>query len=101
MTVSDLDLGCPVDGWNPPPFPEGHPWKVDIARLTPLDPKAHTEALFTAFAKDAQNVDWAYLPYGPFDSLSDSDDLAGRSRKPERSLFFTVMDRQAGPVRVA
>ena len=69
--------------------------------LTPLDPKAHAEPLFTAFAKDAENVDWAYLPYGPFDSLPALQAWLEEIARKSDPLFFTIMDRQEGPVGVA
>ena len=69
--------------------------------LTPLDPKAHAEALFNAFAEDAENIDWAYLPYGPFDSLPVLTTWLEEVANQSDPFFFTVMDRQAGPVGVA
>ena len=101
MTVSDLDLGCPVDGWSPPPFPERASMEGRYCALTPLDPKAHAEALFTAFAKDTENVDWAYLPYGPFDSLPVLTTWLEEVANQSDPLFFTVMDRREGPAGVA
>ena len=101
MTVSDLDLGCPVDGWSPPPFPERASMEGRYCALTPLDPKAHAEALFTAFTKDTENVDWAYLPYGPFDSLPVLTTWLEEVANQSDPLFFTVMDRQEGPAGVA
>ncbi len=101
MTVSDLDLGFTVDGWSPPHFPEKVPMEGDYCALTPLDPKAHSQALFNAFAKDAEHVDWAYLPYGPFDSLSALTDWLEQVANENDPLFFTIMDCQEGPVGVA
>ena len=101
MTVSDLDLGFTVDGWSPPPFPERASMEGRYCALTPLDPKAHAEALFIAFAEDAENIDWAYLPYGPFDSLSALKTWLEEVANQSDPFFFTVMDRQAGPVGVA
>ena len=101
MTVSDLDLGFTVDGWSPPPFPERASMQGRYCALTPLDPKAHAEALFTAFAEDTENVDWAYLPYGPFDSLPVLTTWLEEVANQSDPLFFTIMDRQAGPVGVA
>ncbi|MAF08614.1 MAG: GNAT family N-acetyltransferase [Acidiferrobacteraceae bacterium] len=70
-------------------------------RLTLLNPKAHAADLFDAFAEDTDNVDWVYLPYGPFDSLPALKawlaEIAGQSDP----LFYTVMDRQGKAVGVA
>ena len=91
MTVSDLDLGCPVDEWNPPPFPERASMEGRYCALTPLDPKAHAEALSTAFAKDAENIDWAYLPYGPFESLSALTNWLEEVANQSDPFFFTAV----------
>ena len=69
--------------------------------LTPLDPKAHAQALFNAFAKDVENVDWAYLPYGPFDSLPALQAWLEEIARKSDPLFYTVMDRQGKAVGVA
>jgi len=69
--------------------------------LTPLDPKAHAEGLFNAFAKDAENIDWAYLPYGPFDSLPALQAWLEEIARKSDPLFYTLMDRQGDAVGVA
>jgi len=101
MADSDLDLGFTVDGWSPPPFPERAPMEGQYCALTPLDPKAHAQALFNAFAKDVENVDWAYLPYGPFDSLPALQAWLEEIARKSDPLFYTVMDRQGKAVGVA
>ncbi len=69
MPDSDLDFGFTVHGWQPPPLPTKGPMEGAYCRLTLLDPEAHAVGLFDAFAKDAEGIDWSYLPYGPFESL--------------------------------
>tara|TARA_Y100001934_G_C12070599_1_gene639835 strand:- start:96 stop:731 length:636 start_codon:yes stop_codon:yes gene_type:complete len=69
--------------------------------LTPLDPKAHAEGLFNAFAKDAENIDWTYLPYGPFESLPALQAWLEEIARQSDPLFYTLMDRQGKAVGVA
>jgi len=32
-----------------------------------LDTEKHAEELFAAYVKKRNDLDWTYLPYGPFD----------------------------------
>ncbi|MFN3953199.1 MAG: GNAT family N-acetyltransferase [Pararhodobacter sp.] len=51
--------------WIPPPLPPRAPLEGRYTRLEPLA-SDHAEALFEAFAEDAQGAMWRYLPIGPF-----------------------------------
>jgi len=101
MSDSDLVIGFTVDGWGPPPLPTREPMEGGYCRLTLLDPEAHAEDLFDAFAKDAKNDDWVYLPYGPFDSPSALKAWLEEIARKSDPLFYTVMDRQEKAVGVA
>lgn len=59
-------IGFPMPDWTPPPWPPREPMEGQWCRLEPLDPDRHAEALFAAYAADAEGRDWTYLPYGPF-----------------------------------
>ena len=101
MTVSDLNLGFTVDGWQPPPLPTKESMEGNHCRLTRLDPETHTADLFAAFAKDTENIDWTYLPYGPFDSPSTLKTWLEAVAGESDPLFYTVMDSQEKAVGVA
>jgi len=101
MSDSDLVIGFTVDGWGPPPLPTREPMEGGYCRLPLLDPEAHAEDLFNAFAKDAKNDDWVYLPYGPFDSPSALKAWLEEIARKSDPLFYTVMDRQEKAVGVA
>tara|TARA_B100000686_G_scaffold304425_1_gene342035 strand:- start:5189 stop:5899 length:711 start_codon:yes stop_codon:yes gene_type:complete len=101
MPDSDLDLGFTVDGWQPPPLPTKESMEGNYCRLTRLDPETHTADLFAAFAKDAKNIDWTYLPYGPFDSPSTLKTWLEAVAGESDPLFYTVMDGQEKAVGVA
>lgn len=88
-------IGAPVEGWTPPPRPDGAPLEGRLVRLEPLGP-AHAEALYAAMRTDREARNWTYLPYGPFASLTDYlgwvDGVAG---KPD-PFFLAVIDRATG-----
>lgn len=86
-------IGDPVTGWNPPPPPPRIPMEGRFVRLEPIDQARHGAALFEAFAADAENRIWTYLPYGPF---ADIDGLVGWIKAQalgDDPLFFAIIDR--------
>jgi len=101
MSDSDLVIGFTVDGWDPPPLPTREPMEGGYCQLMLLDSETHAEDLFDAFAKDAKNDDWVYLPYGPFDSPSALKAWLEEIASKSDPLFYTVMDRQSKAVGVA
>ena len=101
MSDSDLVIGFTVDGWDPPPLPTREPMEGGYCQLMLLDSETHAEDLFDAFAKDAKNDDWVYLPYGPFDSPSALKAWLEEIARKSDPLFYTVMDRQEKAVGVA
>lgn len=101
MPASDLDLGFTVDDWQPPPLPTKESMEGGYCRLTLLDPTAHAAGLFDAFAKDADGIDWSYLPYGPFDSLPAFKAWLEKVAGLSDPLFYTVIDQQGKAIGVA
>lgn len=85
--MSDLPVGRPVSGWNPPPPPQHTPMVGNHVVITPFSPSAIGE-LWEAFSEDDGGM-WTYMGYGPFE---DGDHLAGTVASwPESTdpLFFT------------
>jgi RimJ/RimL family protein N-acetyltransferase len=77
----------------PSPSPaRGVPARVVLAgervSLVPLDPDRHAERLFAASQGDP--LLWAYLPYGPFDSLAAFREHLARQAASDDPLFFAV-----------
>tara|TARA_Y100001934_G_C12234757_1_gene717174 strand:- start:361 stop:1071 length:711 start_codon:yes stop_codon:yes gene_type:complete len=101
MPNSELELGFPVDNWQPPPLPTEEPMEGAYCRLALLDPKAHVADLFDAFAKDAKGIDWSYLPYGPFNTPKLLEAWLEEIAELNDPLFYTIMDLQGKAVGVA
>jgi RimJ/RimL family protein N-acetyltransferase len=71
-------------------------------RLEPLDPGRHADALYTAFAADADGRGWTYLAYGPFPTAADYRGWMEASCLDDDPLFFAIIDAAAGqPAGVA
>ena len=67
--IADLPLGAPIPDWQPPPHPPRDAVQGRYVRLEPIDIDRHARSLFDAFAGD--DVGWAYLSYGPFETFAD------------------------------
>lgn len=96
--VSDLDLpvGFPLPDWTPPDPPRREPMVGRTCRIEVLDPERHADELFDANARDPENINWVYLPYGPFETVAAyrkwADGVAGR----DDPLFHAIIDITTG-----
>jgi len=86
-----MESGFVVEGFTPPPSPQGIILLGRFVRLEPLDPEDHAGDLFEANSHDGGRENWDYLPYGPFDSFDDYkawlDSVAGK----EDPFFFAII----------
>ena len=93
MTAQKADiLGAPVPNWLAPPYPDQMLWGDEMqgryVRLEPLKVARHCDDLFAAFAVDAKNQIWDYLPYGPFETAADiADWMRATCAKPDPYFF--------------
>ena len=90
-------LGVPVPNWVAPPSPDQMRWGDEMqgryVRLEPLKAARHCDDLFAAFAADAKNQIWDYLPYGPFATAADlADWMRTTCTKPD-PYFFAIIDQ--------
>ena len=98
MTAQKADiLGVPVPNWVAPPSPDQMQWGDEMqgryVRLEPLKAARHCDDLFAAFAADAKNQIWDYLPYGPFATAADlADWMRTTCTKPD-PYFFAIIDQ--------
>src|SRR5205085_7283044 len=95
-------VGFPLPGWTPPPAPPRVPTEGRYCRLEPLDPGRHADALFAAFAEDADGRGWTYLAYGPFPTAADHRAWVEAHWLGDDPLFFAIVDAAtARPTGVA
>ena len=98
MTAQKADiLGVPVPDWVAPPSPDQMQWGDEMqgryVRLEPLKAVRHCDDLFAAFAADAKNQIWDYLPYGPFAMASDLADWMRTTCTNPDPYFFAIIDQ--------
>ena len=107
MTAQKVDiLGVPVPNWVPPPSPDQMQWEDEMqgryVQLEPLKAARHCDELFAAFAADAKNQIWDYLPYGPFATAADlADWMHATCTKPDPYFFAIIHQATHRAVGVA
>lgn len=89
-------IGRPLPDWTPPPFPPHESLQGRFCRLEPLVPARHGDALWTAFADDAEGRLWTYLPAGPFAERAAFDAwLVGCAAGPDPQ-YYAICDAARG-----
>lgn len=86
-------VGAPVPDWTGCPPPERAELAGAWARLEPLDPARHAEALHAAFMEDPGGSAWTYLPYGPFRGADEYRRWIEQTCRGADPLFFALIDR--------
>ena len=83
-----MNLGELVPHWTPRSRPEKRSFHGHHVDLVPFD-LSHGPALFQAFSLSDEN--WAYLPYGPFDTYEGFEAWMQSTLLGDDPLFFTWM----------
>ena len=90
-------LGQPVGeslaDWQVPPHPPGQILEGRLARLEPLVAARHAASLYAAHALDADNRNWTYLPYGPFDTFDGYCAWIDTHCRGGDPLFYAIVER--------
>ena len=95
-------VGFRVEGWTPPPVPPLTPMAGRTCRLEPVDVTRHAAGLHEANLLGEDGRNWAYLPYGPFETFDAYQAwLTSVASKPDPQ-FHTIVDLATGtPAGVA
>lgn len=100
-SLTGLPLGEELRSWTPPPVPSREPLEGRYCRVEPLS-VAHADSLHAANLPDHEGRMWAYLPYGPFDSLSTYREWVQAKIASGDPIFLAIVDRASRrPVGVA
>ena len=91
-----LHIGDPVPDWEPRERPPRAPMHGRFCRLEMLDPARHGEDLFAANRSGADDRNWTYLPYGPFDALEDYLTWLENDCMSDDPLFHAIIDENTG-----
>ena len=83
-----MKKGEVVSGFIIPPHPKGISIDGKLVSIKPLIANEFAEELFMANALDKEGINWEYLPYGPFESLSDYIDWIQSFEEHDDPVFF-------------
>jgi uncharacterized protein (DUF952 family)/RimJ/RimL family protein N-acetyltransferase len=89
-------IGASLPGWVAPPIPTRDDFVGHFCDVSPVSP-ADTDALFDAFALDADDREWTYLPYGPFVDRATLAAWVEERSVADDPLLFTV---RSGETRI-
>lgn len=92
---SDQPIGFAVTEWTPPPVPPREAMHGRFCSVEPLEVGAHAEALYEANSLDEKGLNWTYLPYGPFATVSAYLDWAAAAARSEDPMYFAIVDRSS------
>ena len=83
-----------VQDFNAPPHPRGVVLNGITVRLEPLNVEKHSEDLFQSNSLDVEGENWAYLPYGPFDTLKSYQIWLEEAASKQDPTFFSIVRKR-------
>ncbi|MFN7086965.1 MAG: GNAT family N-acetyltransferase [Burkholderiales bacterium] len=89
-------VGPEVPHWNPPPAPPRGPLQGRLCRVEPLSAGRHADALFDAYALDAEGRMWTYLFTGPFATRQSCREWLEQAAASGDPLFYAIVDTASG-----
>ena len=87
-------IGRPVPDWRPRARPAATGMDGRYCALAALDAGLHADALFRAFARNADGALWTYLPFGPFGSRGELRAWIASVADRDDPVYYTVVDKQ-------
>jgi RimJ/RimL family protein N-acetyltransferase len=85
-------LGHLVENWIPCQRPARAPIQGRYCILEPIEINKHAVKLFDVLAIDNQGESWTYLPYGPFDTISEFKDWLIKTMSDNDTLLYAILD---------
>ena len=89
-----MKKGEVVTGFKVPSHPKGISIEGKLVSIKPLIANEFAEELFMANALDKEGINWEYLPYGPFESLSDYIDWIQSFEEHDDPVFFAIISKK-------
>ncbi len=96
-----MPMGEPVENWSPPPRPERLAMQGAGCRLEPLSLETHSADLYQANRQDREDRIWAYLPYGPFDTLAAYRHWLAAACLGDDPMFFSIVAPSGNALGIA
>lgn len=89
-----MKFGEIVESFSIPPHPKGISIEGKLVDLKPLIASEFSEELFISNAIDKEGINWAYLPYGPFDSQVNYTKWIKSFEEGDDPVFFAIISKK-------
>ena len=89
-----MKFGEIVESFSIPPHPKGISIKGKLVDLKPLIASEFSEELFISNAIDKEGINWAYLPYGPFENQANYAKWIKSFEEGDDPIFFAVISKK-------
>ena len=89
-----MKFGEIVESFSIPKHPKGISIEGRLVDLKPLIASEFAEELFISNAIDKQGINWAYLPYGPFESRVDYEKWIKSFEEGDDPIFFAIISKK-------
>ena len=83
-----------VSQYKMPPHPKGITLEGDLVILKPLKASQFAEELFKANSIEKKGLNWAYLPYGPFETLGEYAQWIESFENGDDPVFFAIFSKK-------
>jgi len=89
-----MKFGEIVNNFSEPPHPRGISIEGKLVSLKPLVASKYSADLFLSNALDKENINWAYLPYGPFETQAEYYKWIESFEKKDDPIFFAIISKK-------
>ena len=89
-----MKFGEIVESFSIPPHPKGISIKGKLVDLKPLIASEFSEELFISNAIDKEGINWAYLPYGPFENQANYAKWIKSFEEGDDPIFFAIISKK-------
>lgn len=87
-------IGFPMPRWTARPLPSSTAMTGRHCLVVPLNPTAHADEIFDAFAEDHEGRLWTYMAAGPFPERASFDGWLADCHSSRDPLFYAVLQTQ-------
>ena len=89
-----MKFGEIVESFSIPPHPKGISIEGRLVDLKPLNSNKYAKELFSSNLLDEKGINWAYLPYGPFDSQAEYVKWLRSFEEGDDPVFFAIISKK-------
>ena len=89
-----MNQGELVSDFRVPPHPKGISIEGSLVSLKPLVANQFANELFHSNSIDTEGVNWAYLPYGPFENIKTYSQWIKSFEGKDDPVFFAIISKK-------